>query len=188
MFSYCRSYLCLAASLFPACGGSGVTTLSLEVEGVLPRSATTQSGRGTRADPEPLWLNSKITVTFSVDIDPLSVTADTVRMVKLTPGGPQLVKMARRHIRRRSVDLIPEWPVSADLDEYVLCSVRFPVCDRWHLEGHLFDSAFMFPGPAYDHTLGLLLDSDVDSLALSAEQEVGLTIGTLGRVTCYVNT
>ena len=76
-------------------------------------------------------------------------------------------------------------PQNADLNEYVLCVVRFPISRRWHLKGHLFDATFMFPDTDADHTYRLLLSSDVDSLAADAERSAGLDEGTLGCVTRY---
>lgn len=71
---------------------------------------------GTLEHPIPLYLNSKIQVQFSEQIDQLSVTSDTVRMMKIVPDGPaQVTPIPRRRLGTRSVTLLPEWPVTPDL-------------------------------------------------------------------------
>jgi hypothetical protein len=89
----------------------------LQVVGVLPRSAQDQARQGTRAHPEPLWLNSRLAVHFSADVDPRTISADTVRVVKVTPSGPQRVPMDRRLVGRRVVELHPKWPITAALTD-----------------------------------------------------------------------
>ena len=65
----------------------------------------------------PLYLNQEISVSFSEDVDPRSVTPDTVYLVKVTEEGDQRVKMRRIEARSRSVALVPEWPLSPELDD-----------------------------------------------------------------------
>ena len=65
----------------------------------------------------PLYLNQEVSVSFSEDLDPRSVTPDTVYLVKVTDEGDQRVKMRRMEARSRSVALVPEWPLSPELDD-----------------------------------------------------------------------
>jgi hypothetical protein len=75
-------------------------------------------GWGGREHPIPLYLNSKIHVEFSEEIDHLTVTGDTVRMMKVVPDGPpQVTPILKRRLGTRTVTLLPEWPVTADLDD-----------------------------------------------------------------------
>jgi hypothetical protein len=111
-------YACLAAALIaPSCGRGRPLSRPMRVTSALPKSAPAGLELGTQAHPVLLYLTSNVTVSFSEDLDPLSVTTDTVRIVKVTPNGPQTVKVARRRIGTRSVTLEPEWPVSADLSD-----------------------------------------------------------------------
>ncbi len=109
-------YACLAVGLIASSCGQGRPP-SRPMQVVSANSASGEQHLGTKAHPDKLYLTAKVTVSFSEDVDPLSVTADTVRIVKMTPTGPEKVKMARRRIGTRSVTLEPEWPLSADLND-----------------------------------------------------------------------
>jgi len=83
----------------------------LQVLKVVPDS----HGTGTSQDPHRLFLNSRVAVFFTQELDPLSVTLDTLRLVKLT-GEPGVVKL-RKTLRSRSVILEPEPPITPALED-----------------------------------------------------------------------
>ena len=72
--------------------------------------------QGTASDPRRLFLNSRISVYFSHDLDPLSVASDTVRLVKVS-GDRGVVRLRRVTVRSRSIILGPEPPVTPGLDD-----------------------------------------------------------------------
>ncbi len=73
-------------------------------------------GTGTRTDPQRLFLNSQVAVFFTQDLDPLSVTDDTLRLVKLTGDGG-IVRLRSVTIHSRSVILEPEPPLTPGLED-----------------------------------------------------------------------
>lgn len=108
----------LVLALF-GCQERPPVSVSMQVVEALPQAGP-GSGRswGGREHPIPLYLNSKIHVEFSEAIDHLTVTGDTVRMMKIVPDGPpQVTPILKRRLGTRTVTLLPEWPVTADLDD-----------------------------------------------------------------------
>lgn len=100
------------------CGARGGGA-QLAVVSVFPQSLPGQ-GQNQGASPEdaiPLFLNSPISVTFSEDVDPFTVTRDTVRVMRIRDGEPQRVEVAGRRIGRRAVTLDPIWPTRPDLTD-----------------------------------------------------------------------
>jgi hypothetical protein len=100
-----------------ACGGPRQTATPMQVVSAYPESTGTHASLGSPGAPIPLHLNSDVHVTFSADVDRLTVTSDTVRMVKITPDGPQAIRMAGRRVGKRTVTLIPDWPLTAELND-----------------------------------------------------------------------
>ena len=74
----------------------------------------------------------------------------------------------------------PEQSV-AELDDFVIATVEFPVDERWRLKGYLSSEEFFFPPQRLDDTLKRLYSHDVDRIAADVEGEKNLT-GALGRV------
>ena len=111
--------LTLAVLALPGCQHKGAAPPALQVVDALPQAGAGASREwGSRSHPIPLYLNSKIQVEFSEQIDHLTVTSDTVRVMKVVPDGPpQVTPIAKRRLGTRSVTLLPEWPLTADLDD-----------------------------------------------------------------------
>ena len=127
----------LAVSLMGGCSPKQQAQRApMQVVDAWPKQAADRAPAGDSRDrPIPLYLNSNVTVSFNQDLDRLSVTEDTVRMVRVTPDGPMKVKMGRRSVKTRSVTLEPEWPVTPEFDDgsflpgqlYMLVVEGFPL-------------------------------------------------------------
>ncbi len=102
--------LALALTL-SACGLRHKPVQALQVVRVGPESSQRE---GTMAAPLPLFLNQRVTVDFSADIDPLSVTSDTVRILRVGDGVTYKVKPARVRVGTRRITIEPVPPMAAD--------------------------------------------------------------------------
>ncbi|MHC4514108.1 MAG: hypothetical protein ACYTGW_08250 [Planctomycetota bacterium] len=105
--------LVLLGGLFHACQADEPRSEAFEVSPGDP-------GTGTLEHPQQLFLNQRVVVFFTQALDPLSVTPDTVRLVKVKPNGEQGVVRLRRVIvrsRSGSVILEPEPPLTPTLDD-----------------------------------------------------------------------
>jgi len=82
---------------------------------------------------------------------------------------------------QHGVSLAPRDPSEYDLRDFVVATVRFPT-EEFTTTGSLFENSFLFPPPAADHTLKLLVKHGVNDIAVHIEKRHGLSQEALGRV------
>jgi hypothetical protein len=73
-----------------------------------------------------------------------------------------------------------------DLNGHVVAAVEFPVNERWRLDGHMAQPAFLFPPAGLDDTLQRLSKAEVSGCLREAERRSGLAVGALGNVSVIV--
>ena len=69
-----------------------------------------------------------------------------------------------------------------DLNDYVVATVEFPMCDRWHLDGHQAQAEYLFPPAALDDTLNRLSRGAVTKSLREAERRYRLKEHALGDI------
>lgn len=127
---------------------------------------------------------------FSIVISPSSEEHGWLYLIASTAGSRQLQcvdlrtghnPLSSRPLVQHGVSLARLDPTEYDLRDFVVATVRFPTRNLT-ATGSLFGGSVLFPPPADDHTLRLLVKHQVSDIAADIERRHGLSPQALGRV------